>query len=43
MWFRWYFSQLIGYAAKEVDLLRQRENERNEMNINEENQNTSIR
>ncbi|POG58716.1 hypothetical protein GLOIN_2v1789992 [Rhizophagus irregularis DAOM 181602=DAOM 197198] len=35
-------SQVISHAVKEVDLLRQRENERNEMNIDEENRNSSL-
>jgi hypothetical protein len=35
-------SQAISHAAKEVDLLRQRENERNEMDINEESRNLSL-
>ena len=35
-------SQVISYAAKEMDLLRQRENERNKMNINEKSKNLSL-
>lgn len=36
-------SQIISHAAKEVDLLRQRENERNEIDINdEESKNSSL-
>ncbi|CAB5374015.1 unnamed protein product [Rhizophagus irregularis] len=35
-------SQVISHAAKEVDLLRQRENERNEMDVDEKNRNSSL-
>ena len=35
-------SQIISHAANEVDLLRQRENERNKMDINDESKNSSL-
>ncbi|CAB4488254.1 unnamed protein product [Rhizophagus irregularis] len=35
-------SQAISHAAKKVDLLKQRENKRNEMDIDEESRNLSL-
>ena len=35
-------SQIISHTAKEVDLLRQRENKRDEMDINEESEDSSL-
>ncbi|CAG8685879.1 11340_t:CDS:2, partial [Rhizophagus irregularis] len=35
-------SQIIGYAAKEVNLIRQKENEREKVNINKDSQNLSL-
>ncbi|CAB4476853.1 unnamed protein product [Rhizophagus irregularis] len=35
-------SQIISHAANEVDLLRQRENERNKMDINDKSKNSSL-
>jgi hypothetical protein len=35
-------SQVISHAAKEVDLLRQRENKRDEIDINKESKNLSL-
>ncbi|GES86655.1 hypothetical protein GLOIN_2v1789992 [Rhizophagus clarus] len=35
-------SQIISHVAKEMDLLRQRKNERNEMDINEKSRNSSL-
>lgn len=36
------FSQIISHAANEMDLLRQKENERNKMDINDESKNSSL-
>ncbi|UZO04124.1 uncharacterized protein OCT59_024519 [Rhizophagus irregularis] len=35
-------SQTISHAAKKVDLLKQKENKRNEMDIDEESRNLSL-